>query len=240
MVTSFGEVLLSGIVGSTAYGLNGPDSDVDRLGTYAAPTEAFHGLHPPLAKAASIVQTNPDSTMHEAGKLAHLCLNGNPTVLELLWLDEYEVLTPLGQELIDIRSSFLSAKGVRNAYLGYATQQFARLERRGDGSFSADTRKRTAKHARHMMRLCHQGLVLYASGRLVIRLSEPQLFVNFGERIANGDVEAARRLIVAYEEKFDDASSALPDRPDERSVERWLLRVRAQHFHRHAVQDREK
>ena len=46
-------VLLSGVVGSTACGLAGPDSDVDRLGVYAAPTIEFHGLYPPLGKNAT-------------------------------------------------------------------------------------------------------------------------------------------------------------------------------------------
>src|SRR3981081_1855555 len=66
---------------------------------------------------------------------------------ELVWLPDelYEVRTPLGDELISIRSSLLSAKRVRDAFLGYPTQQFRRLENRGDGSFSADLRKRTAK-----------------------------------------------------------------------------------------------
>ena len=39
-------ILLQGIVGSTAYGLAGPDSDVDRLGVYAAPTLDFARLYP--------------------------------------------------------------------------------------------------------------------------------------------------------------------------------------------------
>ncbi|MFD7300744.1 DNA polymerase beta superfamily protein, partial [Streptomyces pharetrae] len=37
-------ILLSGVVGSTAYGLAHEDSDVDRLGVFAAPTESLHGL----------------------------------------------------------------------------------------------------------------------------------------------------------------------------------------------------
>ncbi len=42
-----GTVLLAGIVGSTAYGLAGPDSDVDRLGVFAAPTLSLLGLDAP-------------------------------------------------------------------------------------------------------------------------------------------------------------------------------------------------
>lgn len=225
-------VLLSGIVGSTAYGLRGPDSDTDRLGMYAAPTVQFHGLHPPVNKEASIVKHEPDFTLHEAGKFAKLCLGGNPTVMELLWLNSYETLSPLGQEAIDMRTSFLSAKKVRDAYLGYATAQFARLENREDGSFSADTRKRTAKHARHLMRLCYQGYTLYASGLLVIELDRPEVFMEFGEAVASGPVgmALAKSMISGYEEKFDSTTSVLPDQPDEPAVEKWLQRVRAAHL----------
>jgi len=80
------DVLLAGVVGSTAYGLDGPDSDVDRLGVFAAPTIAFHGLTRPRE---SDVTTAPDQTLHEAGKFCRLALGGNPTVGELMWLKHY-------------------------------------------------------------------------------------------------------------------------------------------------------
>jgi predicted nucleotidyltransferase len=217
--------LLSGIVGSTAYGLARAGSDVDRLGVFAAPTVAFHGLDEPQDSA---VTTDPDVTMHEARKFAKLALAGNPTVSELLWLpgDLYEARTPLGDELIGIRASFLSAKRIRDAYLGYATQQFRRLENRGDGSFSADTRKRTSKHARHLYRLCAQGYELYATGALRIRLEEPWRFHQFGDQVAAGHLDVAREMLADFEAKFDETASVLPEEPDQRTVEDWLLRVR--------------
>lgn len=222
-------ILLQGIVGSTAYGLAGLESDVDRLGTFAAPTVAFHGLRAP---DDSVVTTRPDSTLHEAAKYCRLALAGNPTVSELLWLprDLYETVTPLGEELIGIRSAFLSAARVRDAYLGYATQQFRKLEARGDGSFSADTRKRTAKHARHLYRLCAQGFELYDTGQVRIGLDNPQAFLDFGEQVAAGDIAAARLMMARYESKFDECFTALPERPDTATVERWLLRVRRAHY----------
>lgn len=223
-------ILLQGVVGSTAYGLATPESDVDRLGMYAAPTVQFHGLHPPVDKRASVVRTEPDITLHEAGKFAKLALGGNPTVMELLWLDEYEVETELGYQAILIRKAFLSAPRVRDAYLGYASQQFHRLKERGDGSFGSDLRKRTAKHARHLMRLCHQGFILYASGRLVIRLQQPDLFRNFGEQVADGDINAAQNMLAGYENNFDNTVSALPSSPDEERVEKWLREVRRAHY----------
>ncbi|MGW7402880.1 nucleotidyltransferase domain-containing protein [Streptomyces sp. NPDC054833] len=217
-------VLLSGIVGSTAYGLAHEGSDVDRLGVFAVPTAELHGLHRPKE---SHVTTKPDRTLHEAAKWCRLALGGNPTAMELVWLPDelYEVRTPFGDELIGIRSSLLCAKRVRDAYLGYATQQFRRLEARGDGSFSADTRKRTAKHARHLKRLCHQGLELYATGRLTIRVEDPQEYHDFGERVA-ADASAALPVLRAYQAAFDETTSVLPEQPDEAAAEAWLRRVR--------------
>ena len=109
--------LLVGVVGSTAYGLAGPNSDLDRLGVFAAPAAAFHGLNFPKETHVTV---KPDATFHEARRYAQLALAGNPTTMELMWLPPalYETMTESGKELISIRRAFLSAKRVRDAYLG--------------------------------------------------------------------------------------------------------------------------
>lgn len=222
-------MLLSGIVGSTAYGLAGPGSDIDRLGVFAVPTVELHGLRRPKE---SLVSTAPDRTLHEAAKYVSLCLSGNPTAMELLWLpdDLYEVRTPLGDELIKIRSGFLSAARVREAYLGYAARQFRKLEARGDAAFSADTRRRTAKHARHLARLLLQGRALYTTGELRVRLDDPQWFLDFGDRVADGRLGEARELVARAESDFETMRSVLPQRPDEHRAETWLRAVRVAHL----------
>ncbi|MEU6158623.1 nucleotidyltransferase domain-containing protein [Streptomyces sp. NPDC047130] len=221
-------VLLSGIVGSTAYGLAHAGSDVDRLGLFAAPTVELHGLRRPKE---SHVTTAPDRTLHEAAKWCRLALSCNPTATELVWLPDelYEVRTPLGDELMAVRTSFLSAGRVRDAYLGYAVQQFRRLQGRGEGEDAPGRRARTAKHARHLKRLCAQGLELYTTGRLTLRVDDPQEFHDFGERVA-ADPTAAQPLLDRYRAAFEEARTALPDAPDEGPAEAWLHRVRAHFF----------
>ncbi|MEE1822908.1 nucleotidyltransferase domain-containing protein [Streptomyces sp. BE20] len=223
--TAPGAVLLSGIVGSTAYGLAHAGSDIDRLGLFAAPTEGFHGLHHP---AESQVTTAPDRTLHEAAKWCRLALSCNPTATELVWLPEdlYEVRTPLGDELMAIRRSFLSARAVRNAYLGYATQQFRKLLTRD--TTEATTRARAAKHARHLVRLLEQAVHLHETGHNLVRLPDPGRVRELGERIAD-EPAVAERLLAAANERLD-RPGVLPDRPDERPAEAWLHRVRAAHY----------
>ncbi|MGW4803902.1 nucleotidyltransferase domain-containing protein [Kitasatospora sp. NPDC004272] len=218
-------VLLSGIVGSTAYGLAHAGSDLDRLGLFAAPTTAFHGLHRP---AESHVTTRPDRTLHEAAKWCRLALSGNPTASELVWLpaELYEVRTPLGEELIGLREALLCGPAVRRSYLGYAGQQFRKLTARDRTDLAG--RAGAAKHARHLVRLVRQGVALHETGRLEIRLPDPEHVRALGERYADRP-EDATALLADAETRFD-RPGVLPAAPDERPVEAWLQRVRTAHL----------
>ncbi|WP_194822136.1 hypothetical protein [Micromonospora sp. S-DT3-3-22] len=137
----------------------------------------------------------------------------------------YETRTETGDRLIAIRSA--SAPRVRDAYLGYASQQFRKLTTR---DATVGGRRRSAKHARHLARLLHQGRTLYATGRLEIRLADPQWFRAFGERVVGGALAEAQALVAEAERDFDRLRTPLPDRPDEATVKRWLRDVRAAHL----------
>lgn len=218
------DMLLSGIVGSTAYGLATPESDIDRLGVFAAPTGALLSLHSP-AETVRNPEGEPDFARHEAGKYVRLALKSNPSVLELLWLpgDLIEIRLPLGDDLISIRESFLSRTLVRNAYLGYATAQLRKLESRAD-------HPRVSKHARHLLRLLFQGLEIYETGQLTVKLENPEHFREFGEVVAAGDFEVARRELASAEHLFDTIESPLPELPDEGPAEAWLKEVRHAYY----------
>ncbi|MFE5290107.1 DNA polymerase beta superfamily protein [Nocardia sp. NPDC056611] len=220
-------MLLEGVVGSTAYGLNTPLSDIDYAGIYVEPTASFLGLHPPSREHATETSTTftVDCTYHEVGKALSQMLKCNPTNMELLWLEKYTHTTPFGEELISLRSDFLAAQRVRDAFFGYATQQFGRLVDKGRFQGSLETRRE--KHARHTMRLLWQGYELYTTGHLPIRVPDPEPFFEFGRRVkADPAATAARELIAEYEAKFDEARTVLPDAPNETRIEDLLQRIR--------------
>lgn len=79
-------------------------------------------------------------------------------------------------------------------------------------------------------RLCEQGLRLYTTGELQIRLERPDLCFDFGERIASGDIEVARTLLAEYEYAFDNTVSPLPMLPDSSKAEVWCRRVRRWYY----------
>jgi hypothetical protein len=218
-------ILLSGVVGSVAYGMAGPGSDVDRLGVFAHDTASMFGLDEP---SRSIVTTAPDVTYHEAAHAARLLLQANPTLTDLLWLEAYEIRKPLGDELVGLRHAVLCARRVREAYLGYALDQTRKLLAR-DGTFNPDVRRRTAKHARHIHRLVDHGLELYTTGHLTIRLADPQRCIDFGDQVA-ADPQRVIPFMAEARHRYEDARTVLPDRPSRGVVEGWLKRVRAEHY----------
>jgi predicted nucleotidyltransferase len=222
-------VLLGGVVGSTAYGLAREGSDKDRLGIFRAGWLDLSGLNPPQGRqGTSFVRKDPDVTLHEALKFCHLALGCNPTVLELMWLPNYESWTWRGRQLVDIRTAFLSQLAVRRAYLGYATQQFQLLRSRGGADFGSDLRKRTEKHARHLLRLLRQGVELHNTGQLTLEVQDPQEYFEFGERVGHGDISLAEQKLRWAEGRMDlhAVRSPLGDEPDREKVESWLRDVR--------------
>jgi predicted nucleotidyltransferase len=221
-------VILCGVVGSTAYGLARPGSDVDRLGVFVAPTLEIAGLH---WTGARETRTNSgpghdDFTEHEVGKFLRLALKCNPTITELLWLPEYEVTSAWGRCLTSLRESVLSRRLVHDAYLGYATAQVKRLSERGDGTFSSDTRKRTAKHARHTLRLARQGRELLETGRLTVRVSNPEEYWAFDDMPVEEMLEVFERAFAETRSAYE--SSVLPERPDAQAVDDVLFELRAE------------
>lgn len=220
-------VILEGVVGSTAYGLAREGSDEDKLGVFVAPTREVAGLHW-NPKRESKVSTSPDVTHHEIGKFLRLALKCNPTVTELLWLEKYETSDGAGQSLLGIRRSLLSRKFVQDAYQGYAFAQIKRLQERTDGTFSSDTRKRTVKHARHMLRLLRQGRQLLEDGELAVRVSNPEEYFAFDDYTIEQMVDVYDREQMLTNTAAE--KSKLPEQPNAELAQLVLETVRRGNF----------
>lgn len=77
-------ILYECIVGSQAYGLSLPGSDVDIKGVYIAPIKEFYGF----TCTDQINNESNDITYYEIGKFLSLLCKSNPTVLEMLFSPE--------------------------------------------------------------------------------------------------------------------------------------------------------
>jgi predicted nucleotidyltransferase len=222
-------VILQGVVGSTAYGLAHEDSDIDKAGVYVAPTHDVLGLSGPEVVKDSLQEHKPDRTLHEVGKFVGLALAANPSILELLFLPAYEVLTDEGDMLVEHRQVFLSSKNIKARYGGYAKSQADRLlQRENDGKegFSSDTKARTEKHGRHCYRLLFQAEELLRTGQLQVNVADKRDEIFDMGRLAATDPEGFHRRALARIEAVDNIDSILPYEPNRIFANDMLVGIR--------------
>lgn len=210
--------LFRGITGSTAYGLNHADSDIDRKAIFMFSDRDVYGLERP---AETYTQHEPDIEAHEIGKYLRLTLQCNPNLLELLFLppDCVEHYTFEWFELANNRDRFLSEKAVRDSYGGYAKQQIARMQRRDEAGYA-----KKAKHARHCFRLFWQGAQLLETGEMNVRLDAEQRRFLF--ELGEEPVEEIVKEFEAQDRIFQATPSRLPSEPDRDWVNDWLIDLR--------------
>ncbi|GGQ60590.1 hypothetical protein GCM10010166_32790 [Couchioplanes caeruleus subsp. azureus] len=145
--------VLAVVVGSRAYGLDGPDSDHDRRGVFAAPTRAFWHLDKP---PTHLDGPREEQFSWEIERFCTLALQANPTVLEVLWTPLVEHATPDGHELRAARTAFLSRK-VAQTYGAYARDQLKRVAARrqrtggGRGTAPAGRPRPALRHGRRQL-----------------------------------------------------------------------------------------
>lgn len=222
-------ILLRGTVGSTAYGLATENSDVDKLGIYAAPLADVFSLSGANAISNSKVSTEPDVTLHEIGKFCGLAVKGNPTVLELLYLADYDIISMPGQVLTGISWAFLSTNSVRNSYRGYAAAQVSRLARRteeGVEGFSSDVKNRTEKHGRHCARLLKMGKQLLTEAKITINCSPFRDYLFDMGKLAATDVDKFKAEMEKEFDSFDATNSILNDQPNRDLINDWIYHTR--------------
>jgi uncharacterized protein len=228
METYKAKTILIGVTGSQAHGLAGPDSDIDMRGVFVYPTEAVLGLSRFRGKDvhSAAIEGDHDSVMYEVGKFVSLALAANPSILELLYLPQYDYLSDEGRLLVVQRKAFLSKK-VRQTYGGYAVQQHKKLELReaqGYEGWGPALKKRREKHARHLARLLLQGQQLLATGELTVKLDKKSRnVVRAVEKLSTVDIG---KWFKEEMQKMDEIKSPLPDEPDYAFVNYLLLEIR--------------
>ena len=211
-------VIYSCIVGSRAYGLDEDASDVDRRGIYLPPAEMHWSLY---GVPEQLENKSTEECYWELQKFLTLALKANPNVLECLYTPLVEKATPLAQELLEMRSAFLS-KLIYQTYNGYVISQFKKLEQ--------DLRQRGQirwKHAMHLIRLLLEGIAVLKEGFLPIRMEEHRdrlLGIRRGE-LPWEEINAWR---LSLHRDFDAAFAItdLPERPDYERVNAFLIKAR--------------
>src|SRR5204862_390779 len=93
------------VIGSQAYGLAGADSDVDRRGIFLPTAEQHWSLY---GVPEQLENHETQEAYWELQKFLVLALKANPNVLECLYTPLVEKASPLAEELLAMKSMFLS------------------------------------------------------------------------------------------------------------------------------------
>jgi predicted nucleotidyltransferase len=206
------------IVGSRAYGLAGDQSDTDRRGVYLPPAEMHWSLY---GVPEQLENPETEECYWELQKFLVLALKANPNVLECLYTPLVEHATPLAQELLSMRSAFLS-RLVYQTYNGYVLSQFKKLEMN-----LASHGRIKWKHAMHLIRLLLSGITALKEGHVPVNVLDhrEKLLAIRDAAMPWSEVNAwrvtlHRELDAAY------ATTMLPERPDYEKANAFLVRAR--------------
>jgi predicted nucleotidyltransferase len=210
--------ILSGLIGSRAYGLAGPGSDHDRRGVYAAPASAFWPLDKP---PTHLDGPAPEQFSWEVERFCVLALTANPTVLELLWSPLIDKITIEGERLVAARSAFLSSR-VADSYGRYARDQMRKVDAR-----RASTGETNHKQAMHMIRLLLAGTHVLRTGEVLVDVTSyrERLLAIKGGEVPWSEVTAWADDLLRDLDKAA-ATTSLPAEPDRSAIDDLLIGIR--------------
>ena len=215
------------VIGSRAYGLENDQSDTDYRGIFLPPADLHWSLYG-VPDQLEIHETQEH--YWELQRFLVLALKANPNVLECLYSPLVESSTPLIDELLAMKSIFLS-RLVYQTYNGYVMSQFKKMQ--------SDLRNQQQvkwKHVMHLIRLLLSGISVLRNGFVPVRVDEHRdelLAIKRGE-IELDQIERWRRSLHT---EFDRAlsESKLPERPDYERANAFLIKARRLAFNREST-----
>ncbi len=214
----FDRVIYRCVVGSRAFGLDTEESDTDRRGIYLPPAELHWSLY---GVPEQLENDETEEAYWELQKFLIMALKGNPNILECLYTPLVEFVSPLAQELLDMRDAFLS-RLVYQTYNGYVMSQFKRMQ--------ADLRNKgkiKPKHVMHLIRLLLSGIHVLREGIVPVDVGQhrERLFAIKNEQMPWDDIEAWRKeLHMEFDRAVEETD--LPERPDYERANEFLVQAR--------------
>lgn len=195
-IETYGTLILEGFRGSQAHGTYIPSDDpnsiddIDYMGVYVMPMSYYLGLDSYRHKYEVMESFvgNIDKVSYEIRKYISLVSACNPNVMAMLYNrpQDYNVLTPAGQMLIDNRDIFISRRRIFEAFGGYARNQLRRMTHFKFEGYMGAKRKSLVekygydcKNAGHCIRLLKMCIEFLSTGTLqVYRERDRQLLMD--------------------------------------------------------------
>lgn len=238
-------IILRAEVGSGVHGLAIAGSDDhDEMGICIEPFELawstrgafeqhiFRTAHERTGKNDAPSQHgDTDLCVYSLAKWTRLALNGNPTVLSILFAPAESTfkMDARGGQLRDMASCFASRRA-GHRFLGYMNAQKQRLlGERGQKNVKRQELVNKyvfdVKYSSHLLRLGYQGIEFMQTGRLTLPMDEPVRSTLRGVKTGSMDLNGVLTLAGELESELSDllTTSPLPEQPDTDRVNAWML-----------------
>jgi len=233
--------ILRGVVGSTAHGtaVEGQD-DVDQMGVFIEDIDYVCGLK---RIEQYIYRTQPegvrsgpgdlDLTVYTLRKFMKLAVQGNPSIVLLLWLPSYVILHPLGMEILELRQDLISKESGKR-FLGYLVSQRKALT--GERSKKVSRPELVEKYgfdtkfAMHALRLGYQGAEYLMEGQLSIPVREPELSILRNVREGKVPFKETLGLIRAAEDHLQEKINKCNLVVDKKKIDKFLVHAHIRHW----------
>lgn len=229
------------VIGSTLHGMSVAETDdLDLMGVMVEPMQDAVNLAIPIEHHTwrTREQGEPsgpgdiDLSVYTLRKYLRLAANGNPTVLNLLFVppELRHIDSALAEELRSLRPLIISREAA-DRYLGYLRQQRERLTGERGQKRTGASRQRfigeqgyDTKYAAHMCRLGVQGVQLLEEGRITLPMEADVRDGLMEIRLGHVSLDFAISWALDLEAKLEllRDQSRMRDHPDRHQLERWM------------------
>lgn len=176
-----GRVVCELIGGSTLYGLNTPDSDIDYRGLFFAAGKQYVAGFDSIE---SIVQTGEvDSAYYELTHYLKLLRKSNTQVLEMLFAPEHSFTetSTLFKRIRENRYNLIDSHVLKNSLKGYVYSEMRLATGERSGRLGGKRKESVSKYGFspknfvQIMRLCRVGQTFFTNGEYMVNvhLSDP-------------------------------------------------------------------
>lgn len=173
-----GKMICQLIGGSTLYGLNTPESDLDFRGLFVAKNKRYLAN---LDTIESIVQTNDiDSTYYEITRYLKLLRKSNTQVLEILFAPDtaFTYKHPIFDEIVAHAYDLIDTNTLKNSLKGYVFSEIRLATGQRSGQLggkrkqAVETYGFSPKNFVQILRLCKVGIEFFTTGKYMVNVKE--------------------------------------------------------------------
>lgn len=210
------------MIGSRSHKLHTETSDFDHRGVFVVNTDDYFTIGMKV-KGNDWVEGEVDNTSWELQKFLLMATKCNPTILEVFKGPIIES-TQEGKEMLKLFPHVWNSNDVKNAFLGYSTNQQKKFLQKKDN--------KPHKFLVAYLRVLWQGQQLLSTGDFTLDATEFEHYELLKEwKLGKFDTAKALAICLEWEDKLKEAFEKNPDKQTNlEPVNKFIIKIRKKHW----------